>query len=322
MMGIIISALVFLAVFLGIFTINLILTDLFKQERSEQLREMEAELRLQMRQHAKATTSQSDLQLIYSAEHQGNPFSILQLIKQLKKAADQAGADTDPQKVGFWGLTSGAVAGMLLYVLTHNAILAVAVILLGAIFPIVYILKKRRKRLDELAEQLPDALELMARVMRAGQTVTQAMNAVADEFKDPIGTEFGFCYEQQNLGLSLDVAMHHLVERTGLMEIKIMAMAIVIQRQAGGNLAELLNKLADVMRKRLALKGLIQTLTAEGRMQAAFLVALPFVAWVGMFFLNRVYAMKLLDHPTLIYMTLGLMVLGMVWIRKIVNFDY
>jgi tight adherence protein B len=201
-------------------------------------------------------------------------------------------------------------------------IFAVLSIFIGALLPIVYILHKRKQRLQTLSEQLPDALELMSRVMRAGQTVTQAMNAVADEFRDPIGTEFGFCYEQQNLGLSLDVALHNLVERTGLMEIKIMVMGMIIQRQAGGNLAELLDKLSGVMRQRLELKGVIRSFTAEGRMQAAFLMGLPFCAWVGLFFINRVYALKLLDHPTLIYMTLGLMLIGMLWIRRIINFDY
>jgi tight adherence protein B len=320
--GILISAFVFLAVFLGIFAVNLILTDIFKEDRTQQLKEMEAELRLQMRQHAKSVAQQSDLQTIAVSANPHNPFSILDLIKRFKQATDQAGLETDPQKIGFIGLAGGAVVGLALYFSTHVVIFAVLSIFIGALLPIVFILHKRKQRLQALSEQLPDALELMSRVMRAGQTVTQAMNAVADEFRDPIGTEFGFCYEQQNLGLSLDVALHNLVERTGLMEIKIMVMGMIIQRQAGGNLAELLDKLSSVMRQRLELRGIINTFTAEGRMQAAFLVALPFCAWIGLFFINPVYALKLLDHPTLIYMTLGLMLIGMLWIRRIINFDY
>jgi tight adherence protein B len=322
MTGFLISGFVFLAVFLGIFAINLVLTDIFKEERSEQLKELEAELRLQMRQHAKSVTQNESLQSISVSAKSRNTFSIVQLIKRFKKAVDQAGLNTDPQKIGFYGLAGGAIVAVLLYFFTNSLLLALLVMLVGALSPIAYILQKRKQRLAEMGEQLPEALELMSRVMRAGQTVTQAMNAVADEFSDPVGTEFGFCYEQQNLGLSLEVALHNLVERTGLMEIKIMVMGMIIQRQAGGNLAELLDKLSGVMRQRLELRGLIQTLTAEGRMQAWFLVFLPFGAWLALLGVNRGYALKLLDHPTLIYSTLGMMLFGMLWIRKIINFDY
>ncbi|MGI9515595.1 MAG: type II secretion system F family protein [Pirellulaceae bacterium] len=323
MTGILISVSIFLAVFLGIFAINLVLTDIFKQERSEQLKAMEAELRTQMRQHARSTAQQDDMVIasmeVSSTHH---AFSVMDMIKKFRRLVGQAGLNSDPQKIGFFGMAAGAAAGVGLYFLTNSVLVALAVMALGTICPVFYILFKRKKRLEELGDQLPEVLDLMARVMRAGQTVPQALNAVADEFKDPIGTEFGFCYEQQNLGLSLELAMRNLVERTGLMEIKILVMAMLIQRQAGGNLAELLDKLADVMRQRQELKGTVRALTAEGRLQASFLVFLPFFAWIAMFFLNREYAVKLLQHPTLIYSTLGLMFVGMVWIRKIVNFDY
>jgi tight adherence protein B len=324
MIDILLLASVFLAVFLGIFTVNLVLTDIFKEDRSEQLKQMEAELRVQMRQNARSQVQRDDLQAIHVAatSEARQHFSIIDLIKQFKRLTNQAGLETDPQKIAFNGLVTGALAGTGVYFLTNSLLLCIAVMILGAIFPVLFILHKRKKRLDRLGEQLPDALELMSRVLRAGQTVTQAMNAVADEFEQPIGTEFGFCYEQQNLGLSLEAAMYNLVERTGLMEIKILVMGMLIQQQAGGNLAELLDKLSNVMRQRHELKGTVKALTAEGRLQASFLVLLPFLAWVAMYFVNRQYALKLLEHPTLIYSTIGLMVVGMIWIRRIVNFDY
>ncbi len=321
-MGVLISLSVFLAVFLGIFAINLVLTDIFKEERSEERKALEAELRLQMRKHARSVAQKDELESIQVDFDRPNPFSIIDMVKRFQQLTNQAGLSSDPQQIGFTGLAGGAAAGVVLYFLTNSVLLALAAMAVGGILPVFYILSKRRKRLDELSEQMPDALELMSRVMRAGQTVPQALNAVADEFKDPIGTEFGFCYEQQNLGLPLEVAMHNLVERTGLMEIKILVMAMLIQRQAGGNLAELLDKLSDVMRQRHELRGTVRALTAEGRLQAGFLVLLPFFAWIAMFFLNRLYAIKLLEHPTLIYATIGLMIVGMLWIRKIVNFDY
>lgn len=323
MVGILISIMVFLTVFLGIFAINLVLTDLFKEERSKHLKELEVTLRQQMRQHAKkATEQQADLQAIHITAQPNNPFSIVDLIKRFQTAAGQAGLSVDPQKIWFMGLVGGAGVGLLLFFLTSSLIVVLASISIGFLFPIFYILHKRKQRLDELSEQLPEALELMGRVLRAGQTVTQSMNAVADEFPDPIGTEFGFCYEQQNLGLPLETAMKNLVERTGLMEIKILVMGMLIQRQSGGNLAELLDKLSDVMRQRHELKGLVAGFTAEGRMQAWFLFFLPFATFLLMLVGTRDYALKLLDHPPLLYATFGFMIVGMLWIRKIINFDY
>ena len=322
MLGIVIASLIFLTVFLGIFALNLVLTDLFQTDRTEQLKQLEAQLREQMRAHARNVTQQSDLSAISVLASEANRVSIVDLIKRFRSAVSQAGLKTDPQLIGFFGLVGGAAVGVVLYFVTSSILLAGLTMLLGAVFPFVYILGKRQQRMDLLADQLPDALELMSRVLRAGQTITQAMNGVADEFKDPVGTEFGFCYEQQNLGLSLEVAMRNLVERTGVIEIKILVLGIMIQRQAGGNLAELLDKLSGVMRQRNTLKGSVRALTAEGRMQAAFLIALPFVAWIAMYFLNRNYALKLLEHPPLIYSTLGMMVVGVLWIRKIVNFDF
>lgn len=312
---------VFLGVFLGILAVNFLITDLFKQDQSEQQKMMEAELRMQMREHARKVTQQQDMN---SIDFSGTtkPFSITEFLSHLKRSVDQAGLKTDPQILGFAGLVGGAVLGLMLFFIFRSWLAAAVCIVLGAAFPLFYIMLKRKQRMNQLAEQLPEALELMARTLRAGQTIPQAMNGVADEFPEPIGNEFGFCYEQQNLGLSLDAAMKNLVERTGLIEIKILVMSIAIQRQAGGNLAELLGKLSTVMRQRQKLRGSVKALTAEGRMQAIVLIALPFGTWFVMLFINRPYALKLLEHPELIYGSLGMMTIGYFWIRKIVNFDF
>ena len=105
----------------------------------------------------------------------------------------------------------------------------------------------------------------MGRVVRAGQTISQALQAVADEFPPPIAAEFAYCYEQQNLGLSPESALRDLARRTGLLEIKIFVLALLVQQQTGGNLAELLDKLSGIIRERFRIRGQIKTLTAEGR---------------------------------------------------------
>jgi tight adherence protein B len=187
---------------------------------------------------------------------------------------------------------------------------------------LLYVQFKRNARLEKLRTQLPDAFDLMGRVIRAGQTMSQSLMAVADEFPQPIAGEFAYCFEQQNLGLDSETAFRDLGRRTGLLEIKIFVLALLVQQQTGGNLAELLDKLSAVIRDRFRIRGQIKSLTAEGRMQGAVLLALPPALFLIMLFLNRNYASVLLEHPSLIVGTLISEVLGALWIRQIVNFDF
>ena len=161
--------------------------------------------------------------------------------------------------------------------LCQNPIAAMIAVPIGAVLPLYYVQRVRRARSAKLLGQLPAAFELMSRVVRAGQTISQALRAVSDEFPPPLAAEFASCYEQQNLGLSLESALRDLARRTGLLEIKIFVLALLVQQQTGGNLAELLDKLSGIIRERFQMHGQIRTLTAEGRAQAAVLLVLPLV---------------------------------------------
>jgi tight adherence protein B len=161
----------------------------------------------------------------------------------------------------------------------------------------------------------------MARVIRAGQSVPQALQAVADAFEDPLAGEFANCLKQQNLGLRPEVAFQELAQRTGILEMRIFTMAMLIQRQTGGNLSEVLERLGALVRDRLRLKKRVRSLTAEGRLQATTLLVLPGLMFGVMWLINRSYAAILLEHPGLIAATLVSMALGAVWIRKIINFE-
>jgi len=191
----------------------------------------------------------------------------------------------------------------------------------GFSLPWLYVNAKRKRRFEKLLSQMPDAFDLMSRVMRAGQTISHAMQAVAEEFEPPVAEEFGYCYEQQNLGLDAESALRDLSRRTGLLEMKIFVLALLVHRQTGGNLAELLDKLSTIVRDRFRIRGLVRTLTAEGRVQAGVLIALPFFAYMVMLFLNRDYALILLQHPILPVGSLCSLGLGWLWIRSIVNFE-
>jgi tight adherence protein B len=201
--------------------------------------------------------------------------------------------------------------------------------LLGTVFglaaaplPMFYLAFLRNQRREKILEQLPEAFELMSRTLRSGQTIAQAFQAVSDETTPPVSREFGFCYEQQNLGLSPEAAMRDLSRRTGLLELRIFVMAVMIHRQTGGNLTELLDKLSRVIRERLKIRGAIKALTAEGALQAYILLALP-PAMLGIIWLmNRPYAELLFEYYGLLIAASVSMTFGFLWMRRIINFDF
>ncbi len=191
----------------------------------------------------------------------------------------------------------------------------------GSAAPLVFVHARRRARLEKLLRQLAPAFELMARVLRAGHSVPQSLQAVADAFEDPIAAEFAHCLKKQNLGLPPEETFNDMAERSGVLELRIFVMAMVIQRQAGGNLADVLERLATLIRERLKLRGRVRALTAEGRLQGVTLLILPFVLFAAMLFLNRRYAEVLLDQPGLLTIMGISMAVGVVWIRRIINFE-
>jgi tight adherence protein B len=213
---------------------------------------------------------------------------------------------------------TGAVLGMLI----HGLLLAgIGAIALG-LGPVFYIRHRHKARADRLLMQLPAAFDLMARVLRSGHSVPQAFQSVADTFEPPIAGEFAHCQEQQNLGLLPEVTYRELARRTGVLELKIFVMAMMIQRQTGGNLSEVLERLAALVRERVRLRNHVRTLTAEGRLQAVVLLVLPPVMFFVMRFINRPYADVLLDHTGLLAAMMASMAVGALWIRKIIQFDF
>jgi tight adherence protein B len=191
----------------------------------------------------------------------------------------------------------------------------------GALAPWIYLRVRWKKRREKYLKQLPNAFELMARVIRAGQSVPQALQAVADAFEDPLASEFANCQKQQNLGLTPEIAFQEMAQRSGILEMRIFAMAMLIQRQTGGNLSEILERLGGLVRARLKLKQQVRTLTAEGRMQGWTLVVLPFLALGVMMVVNRQYAEVLFQHGGLLAGMVLAMSIGVMWIRNIVNIE-
>ena len=166
-----------------------------------------------------------------------------------------------------------------------------------ASLPLLWLLLRRKRRLKAFAAQLPDALEMLARSLRAGQSLGFGFNMVADEMAAPIGKEFGRVFEEQNLGIPLEEASQRMTERIPNLDLKFFVTAVILQRQTGGDLAEILDKIGDLIRERFQIWGQVQALTGEGRLSGIVLLALPFVLFVVVYQLNPDYVMVLFTDP-------------------------
>ncbi|NIL97105.1 MAG: hypothetical protein GTO62_08200 [Planctomycetales bacterium] len=316
MTPLIINLLAFVAVFLSIFAINWLLADLREVERKRMKEKLDAQLRKEQRQRLNKDFSQ------IAAEAMADDEEHKTLREKAVFFVEQSGINIPLSRLAAISLMLGLLTGVLTYLLTYYLPYAGMAFCGGLALPALVVNYKRTKRMRALREQLPDAFELMARVLRSGQTISQAIQAVSQEFSPPISLEFLYCYEQMNLGLEAETAMRHLGRRTGVLEIKIFVLAVLVHRQTGGNLAELLDKLGGVVRERFRIQGMIQSLTAQGRLQAAILLSLPPFMFVLLMTIHPEYERTLLDFPKLIIAALSMMFAGWLWIRKIVHFDY
>lgn len=192
----------------------------------------------------------------------------------------------------------------------------------GALGPIAYVAYRRHKRLSAFAQQLPAALELIGRALRAGHGLAAAIQLVASESADPIAKEFRRCSEEQQLGVSLDKSLDDLAERVPNLDLRFFATAVILQRRTGGDLAEVLDKIGHLIRERFKLYGQVQALTAEGRLSGVILLGLPPLLFAVMWRLNPDYCRLLFVEPLGQKMLAGaaiLQVIGAVVIHKIIR---
>lgn len=190
------------------------------------------------------------------------------------------------------------------------------------IIPFLWVLNKRRVRLKKFASQLPDALELVARALRAGHSLGAGMHVVAEEMPAPISDEFGRVYEEQNLGIPVEDSLRNICERIPNLDLRFFVTSVAIQRQTGGDLAEILDKIGHVIRERYRILGQVKALTAEGRLSGVVLIALPFVLFLVMLHIKPDYVQVLWTEPLGIKMSvfgLIMQILGALVIKKIIN---
>lgn len=241
---------------------------------------------------------------------------------RLKQMLDQADLHITPSRLMMFSFMAGMLGGLATSVLTVFIPLMILAGLVCASIPFIHVWYKRKKRFDAFLEQLPDALDLVARALSAGHAFSESLQMVSTEMPEPISTEFRKAYEEQNLGLSVKLALENLTQRIPLLDLKMCVTAVLIQRETGGNLAEILEKVAYTIRERFRILGDLKTLTTSSRMSAWLLCGLPIGVALMVTFLNPDYMSVLWRDPRghyLIAVALFMQISGMLIVRKILK---
>ncbi|HKG11989.1 MAG TPA: type II secretion system F family protein [Pyrinomonadaceae bacterium] len=246
----------------------------------------------------------------------------MQLATRLRRMLDQADLHITVSRLLMLSLMAGMLAAVAVSVVSISKLLMVTAGLAAAALPFLRIAYKRKKRLKAFLEQLPDALELMSRALQAGHAFAESLHMISTEMPEPIATEFRKTYEEQNLGLSLKLALENLTERVPLLDLRLCVTAILIQRETGGNLAEILEKVSHTIRERFRILEDLNTLTTSSRMSAWILCGLPVFVAVVVSVMNPDYMSVLWRDPrghNLLYAAGFMQLTGMLIIRKILK---
>ncbi|UUO07230.1 type II secretion system F family protein [Blastopirellula sp. J2-11] len=234
---------------------------------------------------------------------------------------EQSGSQLSPRDFALSSLCLAAIGGGGIYYLTNSFFLAPLGMIAGAL-PAACICHRRLQRTEMLTQQLPEAFSAISRALRAGQGLPTAIQMVANDFPKPLSEEFTHYYEQQHLGVANEVALRDMVRRVDVMELRIFAVALIVQQRAGGNLADLLKKLADLIRKRVKMRRRVKALTGEGRMQAVVLIAMPVLVLAALALVAPEYSSVLWEHYEILVGCAISQCIGAFLISRIVNIDY
>jgi tight adherence protein B len=206
-------------------------------------------------------------------------------------------------------------------IITNHLIPIIIAGLLGGI-PFFYLRLKKKKRMEKFQRQLPEGLELIARSLKAGHAFPSAMKLVADEFEDPLGPEFHKTQDEINFGISVGDALKNLADRIDCPDLKYFVISVILQRETGGNLAEIIESIAYIIRERFKLFGKIRILSSEGKLSAIILVAIPFLVIIALRFVNPDYINVLFSDPagrTVAGISAFMMALGIIVMIKMVK---
>ncbi|MBM4076214.1 MAG: type II secretion system F family protein [Planctomycetes bacterium] len=216
---------------------------------------------------------------------------------------------------GIMGAAAGALA------MSPLPLLPVFALITGSC-PLLWLTLRRKHRFGRFGQQLPDALSLLARALRSGHSLNSGLHMVVEEMNEPINVEFQVAYEEQNLGIPIEQALKNMLKRVPNLDLKFFVTAVSIQRQTGGDLAEIIDKICEVVRERFKILGMVQALTGEGRLSGAVLMALPIAIFIAVYYLNQDYVMLLFNTDLgkkMVGFGIVMQILGAVAIKKIID---
>ena len=242
----------------------------------------------------------------------------------LSRLIEQSGVRTTPGAIVLFSLLLSIGGTFLGSLFIHQPLALPIFTVLGGVAPYAFLVHRRGSRLKRFEEQFPEALDLLSRGIRAGHAFQTAMGMVADELPEPVGPEFKKTFDQQNFGLPLRDALNELADRIAILDVRFFVTAVLIQRDTGGNLAEILDNLAHVVRERFKIRRQIRVHTAHGRFTGYVLLALPAALAVALSFINPEH-MQLLFHEHMgQLMLIGAIVMqtiGYIWIRQVIKIE-
>ena len=267
---------------------------------------------------------------------QESPLSSIPAVKQflgstaavsgpLRRLLDSSGLEITVGTLILLCLCGGVAGYLLVIILTHLILAALVVGVVCAYLPIWVVGFMGKRRVMKFEEQFPEAIELLSRSLRAGHAFTTGLSMVADEMPDPVGTEFRLAYDRQNFGMPMPEALRSLGERVPLLDARFFVTAVLTQREAGGNLAEVLDNLAGVIRERFKVKRQVRVITAHARVTGWVLAMLPPGLGLALTLLSPEHMSLLWTDPTgikMVVLALVLQVAGTLIIRKLVDIEY
>jgi tight adherence protein B len=321
--------LLLIVVFVGVFAVFALLLVARGTGASQRMKETLARLESTLAAGGKAVSSDVMVDLrkqeLFSAVPWLNRWLLrLEVAPRLRTLLYQANLKWTVGVLLLMALACFLIPAYLIYLRTGVVVLALLIGLLLSGSPIFYVLAKRKQRFGRFEQGLPEAIDLIVSALRAGHSLVSALGLVAEESPDPIGPEFKICFDEQNYGLDLRTAMDNLVARVPLQDLRIIVTAILIQRSSGGNLAEVLDKAAYLVRERFRLRRQVQIHTAQGRLTGWILSFLPVVLGIALYLVNP-DTMSLLWQRDLgrelLYGAGGMTLIGAFVIRKIVNME-
>ena len=315
------AGLVFVAVALGTVAIALLLE--WVQERIR-ARSVVKQLR-DFSEQAFSAEAQTIVRKTAAATWLEETTARLPQFRDLAHALRESGSSWSFQSFFLISLGLAAGGGLALGLLSRSMIGAVFGVVAGAAIPFAVVRIRANRRAAKVEEQIPDAIDLLGRAMRAGHPLSAGFKMVADEAPEPVASEFRQVFEEQRFGLPFEDSLLGLGERIRLSDIRILVTAILVHRQVGGNLAEILDNIAHLVRERFKLRRQLRVITAQGRLSGYVLAFLPVVLGLAIYTLNRDYMMPIFEEPAGKFMLAGALVfqvIGYIWIRRILDIEF